>query len=124
MYSEVQKIAEVDLKDRDEAKEWIARNQLGRRNLNVMHSGTIEVIVLERPLCRRNGWFCFRRFFPRACCRSSSARTENGSATFSVAEPPSFRSSSSIRRLQLSLQCHDQLDEPIDIDPALANIFP
>ena len=80
--------------------------------------------VLIRP--RRSGRFRFRVFFPRARCRCSSARIENGSAVFAVAEPPSFFSNSSIRRFA-SCNCRCKVttrsDQPIGIDASLANIL-
>ena len=46
--------------------------------------------------------FRFRRFFPRASCRCSSARTEKGCETFWPGTPPSCRFKSSICRFAAS----------------------
>ena len=78
--------------------------------------------------------FRFRRFFPRASCRCSSARTENGCETFlrrraAQLPLPVLRSAASpgrvpdSRSLQLSLQRHDHIDQPIERDPPREDIF-
>ena len=55
---------------------------------------TFSAVVFRPPFFPR---LRFRRFFPRASCRFSSARTENGSETLRVGEPPNRRSKSAIR---------------------------
>jgi len=60
-----------------------------------------------------------------ASCRLSSARTEKGSATLTVTEPPSLASSSAIAllgRLQLALLRLDERQQAFDADPSFATV--
>ena len=78
--------------------------------------------MVTRP--RRVGCF-FRRLTFRASCLRSSARIENGSATFVVVGPTrSFEfGNPPLRRFQHPLERDDHLDQPLGVDPPLPNTF-